>query len=477
MTWKFRSFYWRIGISLVLFVIVVLTAQSLMVSYMMSRGPLRGRSPSNLAAIVAADVSYTLTHGATTDLQAYLTGEYGDLQPIYVVLRDGHIPGNRLQPLAEDLRRPVEAMLTGSDAKRLGLEFPAGGRPVAIAPVSVGTDLRGIVVLPPEVPSSTRLIGPGVGRLLSLPGIALLVILTALAAALIFEPARRRLERLERATRAVGAGDLTARAPEGGNDEIAYVAAAFNKMAADLAAREEALRTSDRLRRQMLADVSHELRTPLTAMRGYLETLRMPEANLDTTTRERYLETVERETQRLDRIVRDLLDLASLENRLGEITPRPFDICRLFAHVIRRHEQRAHAVDVVVRAEVADGADQIVADPDRLEQVIDNLTANALRYTSAGGSVTLRAAAHGDAIVLSVLDSGAGIAPEHLPLVFERFYKVDEARATGGSGLGLSIVKAIVERHGGTIDVASRPGRTEFTIVLPQAAVHDAPTT
>src|SRR5207245_9701875 len=145
---------------------------------------------------------------------------------------------------------------------------------------------------------------------------------TKFVAAFVFAPARRRLAALQESTKRLGSGDLTARAPDEGGDEVAQVAATFNKMAEELAARDEALRASDRLRRQMLADVSHELRTPLTAMRGYVETLHMSDVMLDCATRERYFTTLERETFRLDRIVKDLLDLARLEDGGGELNVR-----------------------------------------------------------------------------------------------------------------------------------------------------------
>jgi two-component system, OmpR family, sensor kinase len=472
MARRLRSFYWRIGISLVVFVIVVLTAQSLMFSYMMSRpnGALRGRSPSNLAAIVAADISSTLTHNPSVDLGEYLNREYALLQPIYVVMRDGRIPANRSEPLPDGMRSSVEAILAGTDFRRLGMEPAMGGPAIAMAPIQVATELRGIVVLPPAPQTTTNLIARDVGRLLSLPGVGMLIMVTALAAALIFEPARRRLEALERATRSLGRGDLSARAPEGGNDEIAYLAAAFNKMASDLAEREEALRTSDRLRRLMLADVSHELKTPLTAMRGYVETLRMSDVGLDSATRERYFTTLERETTRLDRIIKDLLDLARLENGVGALDVRLFAMDRVFEHVAHRHEHEAKNQRVDIRAHVDDLADQVTADPERIEQVVENLVANALRHTPPDGTVELSATTNGSAIVVTVADSGSGIPGEHLPFVFDRFYKVDSARANGseGSGLGLSISKAIVERHGGTMTVTSKPGRTAFTFTLPQ---------
>jgi signal transduction histidine kinase len=220
----------------------------------------------------------------------------------------------------------------------------------------------------------------------------------------------------------------------------------------------------------MMADVSHELKTPLTAMRGYIETLRMPEVVLDADRRHRYFETIDRETLRLERIVKDLLDLARYEHGGVVLQRRLFDIGRLFENVAGRHERDAHKKAVPIRIHVDPQADQVVADPDRIEQAVENLVSNALRHTPSGGTITLSATDADGMATVSVSDTGGGIAPEHLPHVFERFYKVDASRAaeSTGSGLGLSITKAIIERHGGTIRVTSEPGRTTFTILLPQ---------
>jgi two-component system sensor histidine kinase BaeS len=208
----------------------------------------------------------------------------------------------------------------------------------------------------------------------------------------------------------------------------------------------------------------------------------MADVALDDATRERYFETLERETRRLDRIVRDLLDLARLENGIGPLDARVFTIGRVFEHVMQRHEQESRSRDIAVRVAIDDKADQVTADPDRIEQAVENLFANALRHTSSGGRlraegasagqgfIELSARAEGESVVLSVVNSGEAIAPEHLPFVFDRFYKADTARVNNsdGSGLGLSITKAIVQRHGGSIRVDSVPGRTAFTIILPQ---------
>jgi signal transduction histidine kinase len=245
-------------------------------------------------------------------------------------------------------------------------------------------------------------------------------------------------------------------------------------MSGELAARDAALQAADHSRRQLFADVSHELKTPLTSMRGYLETLQMDEA-LPPDRRHRYLGTVMDETLRLERIVADLVDLARVETSADALDVRLFAPARLFDRVVRRHEREALQRSIAIRAEIAPDADQLAGDPDRLEQAIENLVGNALRYVPDGGAITLRAAVAGDAGILSVEDSGGGIAAADLTRVFDRFYKADPARAASGigSGLGLSIVKGIVERHGGRVEVASRPGRTLFTVTLPHGSATD----
>jgi signal transduction histidine kinase len=241
-------------------------------------------------------------------------------------------------------------------------------------------------------------------------------------------------------------------------------------MADDLDRRASELAASDRARRQLLADVSHELTTPLTAIRGYVETLAMPDLALDEAARMRYLGIVGDETMQLERIVGDLLDLAKLE--AGGMTLRIQDvsISDLFARVVSRHERPCQDRQVTLATTVEAGAETVRADPDRLEQALQNLAANALRHAAAGGRIDLVASRSDGAILLAVKDTGAGISPEHLPFVFDRFYKADASRTTdtAGSGLGLSIVKAIVERHGGTVMAASTPGvETVFQIRLP----------
>jgi two-component system, OmpR family, sensor kinase len=468
LSW-YRSFYWRIGITFVAFVVVFLIVQGLILARTPRGAPFDVFRAPVLAAEVAADVSEVLGRGQDVDLSAHLKSRYplaeaGDVGwAIFVVLRDGPVFSNTAGPVPEFVRLTA---LSAFGQRRL---MPTDAPPtIPTAPVLVNDRFVGLVLVlvrPPRPSNVPRL----VGMLLSLPSTLLLTAAAVVVAMVIFYPARRRLRALEHAAQRLGEGDLGARAPQAGGDEIARVAAAFNRMAGELETRDAALRTSDALRRQMMADISHELKTPLTAMRGYIETLRMPEVALDEARRHRYFETIDRETRRLERIVKDLLDLARYEHGGVVLQRRLFDIGRLFEHVAGRHERDAQTKGVAIRLHVDAHADQVVADPDRIEQAIENLVGNALRHTPAGGTISLHAA-HADGVAtLSVSDTGAGIAPEHQPHVFERFYKADTARAADstGSGLGLSITKAIVERHGGTIRMASQPGHTTFTVVLP----------
>jgi signal transduction histidine kinase len=348
-------------------------------------------------------------------------------------------------------------------------------RPNRPVPVIVNGQLAGVVVVPPVAafPYLLRRYAPT----LAVVAGGALVVGALLATIAIFGPTRRRLKAVEDAAKRLGGGDLTARVPTAGRDEVAAVAAAFNAMADDLSTRADALAASDKARRQLLADVSHELTTPVTAMRGYLETLKMPELGLDDARRARYLEIIAEETARLEHIIGDLLDLARLEGGGGSLVMDDVPVDQLFGRVVARHERAAQEALVQLSVIIEPRAQTVYGDRERLEQAVQNLAANALRYAPAGTRIELRAAAAADGTIsISVSDQGPGIPSDHLPHIFDRFYKVDSSRATaaesadgstmrkGGSGLGLSIVKTIVERHGGRISVTSEPGRTTFEI-------------
>ena len=495
----YQSIYWRIALGLFAFLALMLVAEAALFLWMTDRiaGSMPARSPRRLAVLVASDVGTALASNPGLDLEKYVREQYGNVfQTFLVIMRDGRIAANH-EDVPDDLLDAVRAETelrdlggrlrnfggrrgrgpaAGTDERRLA--FPGDddgpGRRVParvrgeFAPVVVSGMAIGRVAVLPEPPPFSRVLrqlGPTMGVVAG----SVLIVGTALIVFVVFGPVRGRLRDVQWATERLGGGDLSARAPEQGGDEVAALARSFNRMADDLASRARALDASDKARRQLLADVSHELMTPLTAMRGYIETLGMPELSLDGTTRERYLAIVTEETHRLERIIGDLLDLARLEGGGTAIKREPVDVATIFERVAARHERELHARHIRLERRVAAGAEQVPGDQDRLEQALQNLAANALRHTPDGGAVALTAVADDGRVRITVRDSGPGIAPAHLPLIFDRFYKIDTARkASGGSGLGLSIVKAIIERHGGLI-TARNEGGAVFDIVLPRA--------
>jgi signal transduction histidine kinase len=511
----YRSLYWRIGVGLVSFLAVFLAVQGLALVWLISRMEVGPGPPSpDITRLVAREISDALVTNPRIDLEQFLRQQYEQRLPLVVVMRDGRtvssdgraLPANTLAELLARMNASPEVFLEMGRARAdrgfgrrgfgpgPGPEFgpdpgsrlegpPPRPRPEGPpyspgprffggmsrrtgppAPIVANGQLIGVIVANPR--STFDQLGPT----MLVVGLLLVGIGTTSAALLIFAPVRRRLRSLEHAARKVGEGDLAARAREDGNDEVAELAHSFNQMAAALAARDAQLQSADRARRLLLADVSHELMTPLTAMRGYLETVSMRALSLDPETRDRYLSIINDETRRVEHIVHDLLDLARMEGGGDSLDMQDVPLEDLFGRVVARHGREAEVKGVTLKTDVAPGAEIVSGDPMRLEQALQNLAANALRHTSKGGAVELRAVPGHKEVTITVCDTGSGIALEHLAHVFDRFYKADPSRPgeASGSGLGLSIVKAIIERHRGNISVASGPGKgTEFTVRLP----------
>lgn len=482
-----RSLYWRFAIGLFAFLALMLAAEVGLLLWTSDRiaGSMPARSPRRLAALVASDVSQELSGDPRIDLTKYVSDQYGHIiQSFIVIMRDGRVAPNH--PDVPD--RLVEAIATERERMQ---EFERGRpgygpgdgrgtgdargprgvppeRPWELAVIRIEGRVAGVVAVMAGPPPFSRVVR-AMGPTMALVAATVLGVGSVLIALFVFGPARRRLRDVQSATEKLGAGDLMTRVPERGGDEVAAVARSFNRMADELAKRAQQLEVSDRARRQLLADVSHELLTPLTTMRGYLETLSMPNVPLDGATRERYLSIVNDETHRLEHIVGDLLELARLEGGGGTLKRERVPVAALFERVAERHERESTRRGIRLVSQIGGGAEFVVGDPDRLEQALQNLAANALRHTPDGGEITLSSTLADDSIHLRVRDSGPGIPQEHLPLIFDRFYKADTARkAAGGSGLGLSIVKAIVERHGGSIAARNEHGAV-FDISLPRA--------
>lgn len=224
------------------------------------------------------------------------------------------------------------------------------------------------------------------------------------------------------------------------------------------------------LRREFVANVSHELRTPLTTIKSYVETLLDNEDNLEPAVGRRFLAVVSAEVDRMTRLVRDLLQLAQLDAGRVRWDKRPLDLAQVVAEVAERFRMPAERGGLTLAVTAAEGLPPVIADRDRVEQVLANLIGNALKFTPPGGRIELRLAREGEMVRTAVVDTGVGIPLEDQPRIFERFYRVDKARsrALGGTGLGLSIARQIVEAHGGEITLTSVPGQgTEVAFTLP----------
>ena len=250
-----------------------------------------------------------------------------------------------------------------------------------------------------------------------------------------------------------------------GPHEVQELTQAFNEM-------NSRVQASQKSQREFVANVSHELKTPLTSVQGFAQAIL--DGTADTPeSRQQATRVIYDEAGRMHRMVLDLLELARLDAGTLDLQRLPVDLPALLNNVAEKFTPQARAAQLSIRVETT-ALPTVTGDGDRLAQVFTNLVDNALKNTPAGGSVTLRAALTGSEVQVNVVDSGAGISPEALPHIFERFFQADPSRPGGekhGTGLGLAIVREIVKAHGGKISVCSAPGTgSTFTVTLPLTA-------
>ncbi len=450
-----RSLYWRIALACLGLLLVALVVQmAVFVATITRPSGLRARVVAQqLADVVAADLADALEIDPAADVRDVLREATETQVPAYFVASNGAVTSAGRGPVPGPLaRRLIELTEQAEDVPE---------RPIGVARVEVIGQLEGHVVVLPQRPGwgVVRELGPWAlgGAALAAVGVA------ALLAWMAFAPAHRRLRALESAATRLGSGDLTARAPEHGADEISHVAQAFNRTADALSDQIERVLAEQEVRRRLLADVSHELRTPLTTIRGYVETLQMRDIPISDADRSRYLAIVDDEAVRLERLVGDLLDLARMESGARVLERSAMPIAALWDRLRDRHGPDAATAGVSLEFEPTTAV--VDVDPGRIEQALSNLVANAVRFTPSGGSVRVRSASTPTGTRFEVADTGAGLEPEQQARIFDRFYKQDGSRAGGGTGLGLAIVRAVAEAHGGSASVTSTPGvGSTFTV-------------
>jgi signal transduction histidine kinase len=267
------------------------------------------------------------------------------------------------------------------------------------------------------------------------------------------------IKALTTAARGLGEGDLSQRVRVKDKSEVGELAQAFNSMASNL-------ERAEQLQRNMVADVAHELRTPLSNLRGYLEAVRDGLIKPDADT----IRSLDEEAGLLSRLVDDLQELSLAEAGKLKLACQAEDISELINQAIAAVRAKAEAKGIAVTTDLPDKLPSVNIDSYQISQVLRNLLDNAVVHTAKGDSITVTAEQRGKWVEVAVTDTGEGIPTEDLPHIFERFYRVDKsrARATGGSGLGLTIAKRLVEAHGGRIEAQSELGKgSRFTFTIP----------
>ncbi len=275
------------------------------------------------------------------------------------------------------------------------------------------------------------------------------------------------LRRLSTGVQEIERGNFAHKVQVDSNDEVQQLAAAFNRMS-------EALETNNRLRKQLLADIAHELKTPLSVIQGNLEG--MIDGVVDTDKEQ--LNSLFEESIHLNRLINDLRDLSLAEAGQLSLEKAPADVNQLVSHAVGMVKRLAEEKKIQVECDLG-GLPALEIDANRMRQVVFNLLTNAVRYTNTGGKVTVATAVEQredkEWVAVSVRDTGQGIAPEDLPHIFDHFYRADKSRnrRSGGTGIGLAIVKQLVETHGGSVLVDSRPGEGScFKVLLPTVAAN-----
>ena len=489
-----RSLFWTFAGAFLLVLIVAAVIQAVMVIAVV--GPLSHRVMAGRAEVQALEAAEKIASGSGSDeeINAVLR-EFRGEDRVYLAFRkpEGQVLTGNQGRGGRFLARRLAEVIEGREPSRppeieggpgeddagppdRGDRPPRGrgfrDRPperiqvLARREVSLaGATLGEVVALGPE---SRFLRPPGVPFHLFL-FLPVAVLVAGGAGLVLFRLLIRRLRAMEALAARVAEGDLSARIPDTGTDEIGLLGSRLNRMTESLSRARETLEASDNQRRQLLADISHELATPLTSIRGYAETLLDDSVSVSEAERKEYLENVLAESERMDLLISDLFELTRLEAGAVELVRERLDWTALCFNTMKRLAPRFTEAGLGLCWEGPVEEAWVSADGRRLEQALDNILLNALRYVPSGGEVVLSMTCEDSGeFRVRVRDNGPGIPAEALPHVFDRFFRADPARSPGGTGLGLAIVREVLRRHDGEVWAeAAEPRGTVFVMELP----------
>ena len=378
---------------------------------------------------------------------------------------------NTTQSLATDaVKEQLSNIQEGREIRATGLfpELEQGEKIVTIGvPWYYGDDIVvGAVLL--HIPTGSLRVGLRSVILQILPPALLALLLGTILAFFLARSQIRPLKEMSSAVREFSKGDLTRRVDVQCGGELEELGDSINRMAEELSRLEDS-------RRSFVANVSHELRSPMTCMRGYVQA--MLDGVIAPEDTPRYLQIVLDETDRLTDLVRDLLDLSRLESGKFPLTLAPFDANELMRRNLINFEPRIDQKGIAVSVELSEGPLYVMADANRINQVVSNIIDNAVKFMDGEGSrLSVRTAREGRSVRFEIANNGPRIAEADLPYIFERFYKADKAHTSGqGTGLGLSICQRIMQQHDSEITVRSDDSETAFSFLLPQAEEPMAP--
>ncbi len=408
---------------------------------------------------------------------------------IYCLDEDGSVllssaPGAIVRPRVRT--EPLRRFLAGIGPLPLRGDDPrdASGQKVfsvaRIPPGRNGERLRGfvyIILAGQQHDVVAAPLGRSFALRLGVQAVALVLALAFIAGTLLFFGLTRRVRRLAREVEAFALPEDEKIDPNssssGKGDEVDRLEQGFARMAARIREQVQKLERSDEYRREAISNVSHDLRTPLAALQGYLETLLIKEDSIAAEERRAYLQTATRQSQRLGKLVTELFELAKLDSGESPLHLETFSLAELVQDVVLQFQHRAGEAGVRLETRFEEELPFVRADIGLIERALANLLDNALRYTPRGGEVSVALvmdkATRG--VSIRVQDSGIGIAPDVLPLIFERHYRGQnrsQGEDAGGAGLGLAITRRIAQLHGGTVEAQSEVGRGSlFTLRLP----------